>query len=516
MTIATCVRGRRHVPPLWLILAALIPTVLICLPLAYVALRSWQAGPAGIMAELVRVRTLTLLINTLTIAVTVTVAAMLVGTAVAWCVERCDLPGRGWWQIAASLPLAIPAFVSSYAWSSIGAAFQSIEGAIAILTLSSYPLVFLPVAAALRTADPDLEDVSRSFGRGVWSTFFGVILPQVRPALGLGALLVLTHMFAEFGALSFLRVQTFTTAIFESYQLQFDSTFAALQSAVLMILCLPAAYGEILLRRRTRVARVGRGSARPATVIALGWVMLPALVAFIALSLLSLGVPLATLAYWLFAGHSLGQGGTDIWPAISGSLSLSLPGAIVVVLLAFPLVLASTRYAGWLADLADRLPYIIHGLPGLVIALSLVFLSIHFAHPIYQTVIVLFIAYAMLFLPLAQSALRASIELVPPRLEEPARSLGRNSFQAFISITLPNIGPGIGAALALTALELMRELTATLMLAPTGVVILATEVWSHTNDGEYAAAAPFAALLVAVSALPVYEFTRQSLVLDEL
>jgi iron(III) transport system permease protein len=184
---------------------------------------------------------------------------------------------------------------------------------------------------------------------------------------------------------------------------------------------------------------------------------------------------------------------------------------MIVTLLALPLVLASTRYGGWLANLVDRLPYVIHGLPGVVVALSLVFLSIHFATPIYQTVVVLFIAYAMLFLPLAQSALRASIALVPPRLEEMARSLGRSPFKAFVSVTLPNILPGLGAALALMALEMMRELTATLLLAPTGVVTLATEVWSHTNDSEFAAAAPFAALLIAVSILPVYLFTRHSL-----
>jgi iron(III) transport system permease protein len=232
--------------------------------------------------------------------------------------------------------------------------------------------------------------------------------------------------------------------------------------------------------------------------------------------LLALGLPLATLAYWLAVGRSFGQGSADLWLAIAGSLSLSLPGAVVVALLALPLVLASTRHGGWLAQLADRLPYVVHGLPGLVVAMSLVFLSIHYARPLYQGVVLLFIAYAMLFLPLAQSALRASVELVPPRLEEVARGLGRGPFQAFVSITLPNILPGLGAALALMTLELMRELTATLMLAPIGVVTLATEVWSHTNDGEYAAAAPFAALLIVASIPPVYLFTRQSLELYDL
>jgi iron(III) transport system permease protein len=490
--------------------------MLIGLPLAYVVLRSWQAGPSAIFAELVRPRTLALLVNTLTLAMAVTLAAGFIGTAAAWCIERCDVPGRHVWRIMVSLPLAVPAFVSSYAWSSFGGAFQSMPGAIIILTLSSFPLVFLPVSAALRAMDPDLEDISRSLGRGAWGTFFGAILPQARPALGAGALLVLTHMFAEFGALSLLRVQTFTTAIFESYQLQFDSTSAALQSAVLMVLCLPPAYGEMRLRSHTKLARIGRGNARPVAVASLGWMKLPVLLAFVTLALLSLGVPLTILIYWLAAGRSFGMGGSDIWPAISGSLSLSLPGALIVVLLALPLVLASSRHRSRFANVVDRLPYVVHGLPGIVVALALVFLSIRYARPLYQTVILLFAAYATLFLPLAQSALRASVELVPSHLEETARGLGRGPFQAFVSVVLPNIMPGIGAALALVTLELMRELTATLMLAPTGVVTLATEVWSHTNDGQFAAAAPFAALLIAVSVLPVYLFTRQSLDLRHL
>jgi iron(III) transport system permease protein len=506
-------RGQK--PPLWLIVAVLGTFLLLCLPLFYVAIRSWQAGPAGIAAELFRGRILLLLVNTLLLGLGVTLGACLVGTLAAWCVERCDLPGRHWWRISVSLPLAVPAFVASYAWSSVNAIFEGLPGAIFILTISVYPLVFLPVSASLRGMDPALEDVSRSLGYGSWQTFLKVILPQAKPALGAGALLVLTHMFAEFGALALLRVQTFTTAIFASYELQFDSASAALQSGVLMLLAMPAVWGEMRMRGQIRMARAGKGSTRKLPVQSLGRFRLPAVAFFCLLSTLALGVPLVMLCYWLVVGNSRGEGASEILPAIYGSLSLSIPSAFIILLLALPLVFASVRYNGPFSDLADRLPYVLHGLPGLVIALALVFLSIHFARPLYQTVTVLLVAYAMLFLQLAQSALRASIELVPPRMEELARGLGKGPFAVFTSITLPNILPGIGAALALMVLEVMRELTATLMLAPIGTTTLATEVWSHANDGEYAAAAPFAALLVVVSAFPVYVFARKSMDLYE-
>jgi len=506
---------RRTGPSIWFVGSAVVPAALISLPLIYVVIRATQAGMAGIGDEIFRHHTLMLLVNTIVLAVSVTLVASTIGLAVAWCVERTDIPGRRFWRVLAGVPLAVPAFVSSYAWSSISPLLQSMPGAILVLSLSTYPLVYLPVAAGLRGADPGFEDVARSLGDGPWRCFCRAVLPQLGPALGSGALLVLTHMLAEFGALSMLRVQTFTTAIFESYEVQFDSTSAALQSAVLMALCLPAAYGEMRLRAGKSVARVGRGNARRASTARLGGARFWVLAGFFLLGLLSLGVPMATLVYWLMVGHSAGQGYADIWPAIGGSVWLSVLGALVTSLFAIPLVLLSIRHKGKLAAFADRLPYIIHGLPGVVVALAMVFMSIHLVPALYQGVTVLLLAYAILYLPLAQSSLRASAELVSPQLETIARSLGRRPLAAFATITLPNIAPGIGAAMALMVLEIVRELTATLMLAPTGVITLATEVWSHTYDAEYAAAAPFAALLVLVSIVPVYVFTQRFLQFGE-
>lgn len=505
-------RMRRRWQHPWLMLAALLSIGVVALPLVYIAIRTAQAGLAEVGAELLRPRTLDLLLNTLALATGVTLLSIGIGLGVAWCVERTDLPLRRFWRVAASLPLVLPAFVSSYAWASIGATFQNLAGAILVLALASYPLVYLPVAAALRGTDPAFEDVSRSLGVGPWRTFGRALLPQLMPALGGGALLVLTHMLAEFGALAFLRVQTFTTAIFESYELHFDSSAAAALSIVLMLLCVPPAWLEMRLRAGRRVARVGRGSARTPRLVALrGARLLLVLALFLLLGLLSLGVPLGMLGYWLLTGSSAGGGFAELWLAVRGSITFAGSGALLTSVLAIPLVLLAVRQRGRLAQLAERLPYVVHGLPGVVVALALVFLSLRIVPALYQSLLVLLLAYAILYLPLAQSSLRASIELLPPQIENIARSLGRRPHQVFFSVVLPNIAPGIGAALALMTLEMVRELTATLMLAPTGSITLATEVWSYTNDGEYAAAAPFAAMLVVLSILPVWVFTRRML-----
>ncbi len=510
MTAIARIGGRGSFPPALLAVAA-IPSLLVVLPVAYALLRSSEAGFAGIVSELTRPMTIHLLSNTMTLAVAVTTLTVLIGVAAAWCTERCDIPWPGLWRVIVSAPLAVPAFVSSYAWASLGPAYQGMGGAVMILTLSCTPLIYLPVAAALRGIDPSFEDVARSLGRGRWRTFLEVVVPQAAPAIMGGALLVSSHMLAEFGALSFLQVETFTTAIFQQYEVQFDNAAAALLSSVLMAICVPIALAEMRIRKGRRFSRSGKGVARNPDLARLGGFRWPAVALFGLFGTLAIGVPFATLFYWLTHGTSAGYGLERVAPALVGSISYSLSGGLLTTLLAVPLVLASMRMRGWLVSMAERLPYAIHGLPGLVIALSLVYFAIRYAPPFYQSPALVLVAYVMLFLPLAQSSIRASAELVPPELEDVARTLGKSPLVAFVEVTLPNLLPGVGAGLALVVLQLMRELTATLLLAPSGVVTLATEFWSYTNDRAYAAAAPFAAALVIVSGVPVYIFTLRTL-----
>ena len=387
------------------------------MPIGYAIMRSSEAGFVGGWNELARPVTLELLFNTLTLMISVTAFAAVLAVAAAWCTERCDLPARNLLRLIASLPLALPAFVSSYAWASLGPWFQGMAGAIMILTLACMPLIYLPAAAAFRGMDPAFEEVARGLGRGRWRTFLTVVLPQAAPALGGGALLVSSHMLAEFGALSFLRVQTFTTAIFQQYDLQFDNASAALLSSMLMLICLPIALGEIALRRGRRFSRSGRGSARTLPLVRLTPAQVAlVLVGFAVFALFAFGVPFVTLGYWLAVGRSAGEGIERIVPALIGSLSYSIPGGVLTTLLALPLVLASIRVRGAAVTVMDRLPYVIHGLPGLVIALAIIFFAIRFAPPLYQSPVLVLVAYVMLFLPLPN-----------PRYAHPPSSFRPNS-----------------------------------------------------------------------------------------
>lgn len=508
-------RWRLRRPPLWLAVWTLLPAGLVALPICYVVLRSAQAGPEGIVREVFRARTLELMLNTLTLVGCVTVLTCVIGLAAGWCIIRSDLPGRRAWQVIVALPLALPSFVMSYAWASLGPAFQGMAGAVMILTVASLPLVALPVMAALQGTDPHVEQVTRTMGYGPWEAFWYAVLPQLMPAIGGGALLVASHMFAEFGALVFLRVETFTTAIFDQYELQFDNAAAAMLSGILLLFCIPMVMTEFRLRSRGRVARVGVGSAGRPMTIALGRLRWPVFGLFGLGALIAFGVPVIAMLGWLAAGSSAGEGLDTLGEATATSLWYAILGAGLTTALSVPLVILSSRYAGRIARVADRLPYLVHGLPGIVVALSFVSMAITYAPAVYQSVLLVFLAYAVLFLPVAQSAVRSSLELVPAHWEGVARTLGRGPLKAFLSVTLPNIMPGIGVALSLVSLQLMRELTATLLLAPSGTVTLATEFWSHTNDRAYAAAAPFAAVLTLISGVPVYLFTVGTLLGEE-
>jgi iron(III) transport system permease protein len=168
-------------------------------------------------------------------------------------------------------------------------------------------------------------------------------------------------------------------------------------------------------------------------------------------------------------------------------------------LAAIPIAWLSIRSPGRLQRLLESCNYITSSLPGIVVALALVTVTIHFARPIYQTTITVLLAYLLMFLPRALVSLRAGIAQAPVELENIARSLGRSPARALWLITLRLAAPGAAAGAALVFLAITNELTATLLLAPNGTRTLATGFWAMTSEIDYAAAAPYALLMIVLS-----------------
>jgi iron(III) transport system permease protein len=500
--------------------AAAVAVAVALVPLAYLAVRAAEAGWDRFADELLTDRVAQLAVRSLALAGVVTLACVGLGIASAFLVTRTDVPGRRVFGVLAALPLAIPSYVAGFAWLAAvhvvdpTRVFEGFWPAALVLTLCSYPYVFLPVAAALVSADPATEEVSRSLGRGAWRTFTGVTLRQVRPAVAAGGLLVALYVLSDFGAVSTVRTDTFTRAIFTAMNLGFDRTGALVLSVVLVALTVVVLAGETATRRQgTRYARVGGGAARPPVRLALRGARWPAAAGLAGLAGLALGVPAAVLVRWLGAGVSRPGSLTEVAAAAGGSLWVSLLGAALTMVLALPVGLLVARAPGPLSTVLERLSYLPHALPGVVIGLSLVFLGVNVLYPLYQSVWLLALAYAVLFLPLAVGAVAAAAAQAPPELEQVARSLGRRPFAVLRTVTLPLVAPGVGAGAALAFLTCMKELPATLLLRPTGMETLATRLWTHTGVVEYAAAAPYAALLVVIAALPTWLLVNRTGVL---
>jgi iron(III) transport system permease protein len=488
---------------------AALAAALVLLPLAFLVVEALQSGWGEVHRLLFRHKVAVLLWNTLRLTIACTALCAVLGVAAAWCVERTTLPGRRFWAVALVLPLGIPDFVVGFGWVSLEPGLHGYFAAVLVMTLSLYPLVYLPVAASLAGVDASLEEAARSLGLGPWQAFRRVTLRQIRPAVLGGCLLVTLALLAEYGAFEITQYQTFTVEIFTEFKLGFDTVAACVLALVLVVLSVAVLAGEFALGGNPRSWRAGPGARRRAPRVALGRWGAPALAGLCALCALSLGVPVGSLVYWMARGSSTTLPSASILGALGHTAELSAAAAALATALAVPVTTLAIRHRNRLTILIERLAYLPMALPGLVVALGLVSFSVRYAFALYQSSLELIVAYAILFLPLAVVVMRSAMAQASPRLEEVGRSLGCSPVTAWWRITLPLIAPGLRAAFALVFISSATELTATLLLRPTGVNTLATQFWAYTADFSYGAAAPYAALMVAISAVPAYLLSRR-------
>ncbi len=497
--------------PLVTVFGAALAAALVLLPLVFLVIQAQQSSWDATSRLLFRHNTAVLLWNTLRLVAACTALCAVIGVAAAWCVQRTAVPARRVWAVLLVLPLGIPDFVIGFGWVSLDHSLQGYKAAVMIMTLSLYPLVYLPAVAGLSGVDPALEEVARSLGLGPWKVFWRVTLRQMLPAVLGGCLLVTLGLLAEYGAFEIVQYQTFTVAIFTEFKLGFDTAATCALSLVLVALGVAALAGELLAG--VPIADGGRaeaaGSADAPARVRLGRWTIPALLGLFALCGLALGVPLGSLVYWLIHGGSTTLPSASILTDAAHTAELSAGAAALSTALAIPVTAAAMRHRNRLTVLIERLALLPQALPGLVVALGLVSFSVHYALPLYQSALELIIVYAIISLPLAVVGVRAALAHAPPSLEEVGRSLGRRPASVWLRVTLPLIAPGLGVAFLLVFISSSTELTATLLLRPTGVDTLATQFWVYTSDFSYGAAAPYAGLMVLISAIPAYLLSRR-------
>jgi iron(III) transport system permease protein len=507
--------------PVVLWLPALLVALLMVLPLAYLVIRASEGG-LTILDLLWRPRTFEILRNTIVLCVLVMAGSIVLALPLAWLTTRTDLPWRRFWSIATALPLVVPSYVGAFviiaALGPRGMAQGWLERAFGIerlpemyglfgawlaLTIFTFPYVLLPVRAALVGMDASLEEASRSLGLGALETFRRVTLPQLRPALAAGSLLVVFYTLSDFGAVSLLRFDTFTRAIYVQYSSAFDRTLAAGLALVLVVLTALVLGLEAWSRGHARYHRSTSGATRPTRRVQLGRWKPVAIGYCAAVVLVALVMPLGVITYWLAQGLRFNEPLEWVWRAAVNTAYVGLLTAFIALIAAMPVVILSVRYPGRLTGLIERITYAGYALPGIVIALSLVFLGVRYARPLYQTLAMLIVAYLIRFLPQAIGSLRASLLQVNPHIEEAARSLGHTSPRVLLRVTAPLIRPGLLSGGTLVFLTVMKELPATLLLRPIGFETLATRIWSATAEGFWARAAPPALLLILIAAVPM-------------
>ncbi|MCY3921497.1 MAG: iron ABC transporter permease [Chloroflexi bacterium] len=516
--VASHARFRVNIPAIWIL--AIAGAAAACIPLVYLLVRAAEAD-AEAWSKALTDGTARLLLNTAGLTLAVTGASAALALPIAYLTERTDLPFARWWRSIAIMPLAVPSYVGAFAFIIALGPNGSLQdllaplgvesipeiygffGAWLTLTLFTFPYLLIVIRAGLRDLDPGIEEAARTLGQSAWSAFWRVTVPQLRIPLATGSLLVALYVISDFGAVSMMRFDTFTRAIYVRLGTSFDRSSIAVLCLILVALVAVVLLIDWSQRRNARYHRLGSGAARMPRLVRLRRYRWPALVGLSLVCGVALLVPVGVLFHWLSIGLQGGEHFPGIWSAALNSVYASALAGAATVAVSIPIAIVVVRRPGFLSRLVDRASYVGYALPGVVVAFALIFFTLRTTPGIYQTIITLVFAYAVLFLPQAISGLRTSLVRVQPGLEEASRSLNRTPRQTLCSVTLPLITPGVMAGFALVFLTTMKELPVTLLLAPIEFDTLATSLWGHQEDVFFARAAANALLLLGCAALPM-------------
>lgn len=493
------------------VVSALV-SLAVVIPVIYLITRAFQADFNTIVELVWRQRTLELLTNTALLTLGVLAATTAIAFPLAWLLTRTDIKFKPIIMLLSVLPLAIPGYVLAYTLMGLSGAngviatlfgvnilrLSGYYGALISISLYTYPYMFLNLRAALSGLDPSIEDAARSMGLKTSSVLLRVVLPQLKPAFWAGSLIIGLYVLGDFGAVSLMRFETFSYALFLQYTASYDRIYAAWIAIMMLSITGTILVIEYKLLRGIRLHRTGSGVSRVGHISKLGHLSIPFYVCLAALSFFALFVPVATIVYWTSSLNST----TAFWGligALQSSLLASIPSAMLAAILALLLAYMSVRYQSRLSKFFERLAWLGYSIPPLALALAFVFFSLSAAPWLYQTLILLILAYSVHFLAEALGPIRSALLQAPPKLEDAARSLGATQWTAFRKVTLPLLNQGVIAGAAFVFLSCMKELPMAFILSPIGFETLAVHVWSYTNEAMFSYAAPYALTILIFS-----------------
>jgi len=484
-------------------------------PMTWLVTEALTVDPERAWSLLVRDGGIEVFLNSVLLMGLVTAFSVLLGVPLAYLTVRTDLPFRRFWTVVAALPLVVPSYIGAFAFvSAFGPRGEfrdllapfgvealpeiyGLPGSVLVITLYTYPYVYLTARASLLSLDTTLIDAARSLNHGRRATFRRVTLPYVRPAVIAGALLSALYAVSDFGTPAIMRLPVFTRQIYVEYN-AFGQDYAALLSLQLLAVVLVV----LALERRVRPQRTvhGDGPAGGSATVELGAWRWPATLFPAGVAGLALIVPVWILGLWLVRSAAGRRPELAFqWEYALNSVTVSVAAAVVAAAAAIPVAYYAGKHDTPLSSVFERATYLGFAVPGIVLALALVYFGAGYAPAIYQTLPLLVFAYVVRFMPQAIGSIRTATLRVDPTLLEAARTLGEPPTGAFRRVTLRLIAPGVTAGAALVFLTTMKELPVTLILRPTGFETIVTQIWRAQEAAYYQYAVVPAFLLLVVS-----------------
>ncbi len=507
----------------WMIaltLSSAVVALLVVTPMFWIVREAITVDATRAYGLIASSQTASITLNSIVLMAFVTAFSILLGVPLAMLTTRTDLPYPHVWTVVAALPLVIPSYIGAIAFVSmfgsggeidtlLGMTIPRIDGlpgAVFIITLYTYPYVFLTTRAALLSMDTSLVDAARTLNAGRWEAFRRVTLPQIRPGIAAGALLAALYAVSDFGTPAFMQARVFTSTIY------WEFGGFAVEYAALLALQLVAIVAVILVIE----AGIGRdedasGGSSRGDIVRLGRWRWPAMGFVATLGTVTIVVPIVIFLNWLFRSRGDPIPSLQFHPEFAiNSVYLALLAALVACLFALPVAYYSGRTNSMFSRILERATYIGFAVPGIVIGLALVFLGTRTLPSLYREgVLLLVFAYVVRFLPQAVGTVRSSVLQIDDSTIEAARTLNAGRIETFRRVTLPTIAPGVVAGAVLVFLTTMKELPMTLMLQPIGMDTLVIIIWDAQAALAYRYAAIPALLLVLISGLSMLVLLRQ-------
>ena len=514
--------------------------LLLMLPLLVVL--GYVFVPAGeVWSHLVDTVLPEYVINSLLLMLGVAVGTLVLGVGAAWLTSMCSFPGRGIFEWALLLPMAIPAYIIAYTytglfefagpvqsalreWTGWGygdywfPTIRSLEGAALMLSLVLYPYVYLLTRAAFLNQSLCVLDVSRTLGNTPLQTFLRVALPLARPAIVAGLSLALMETLADYGTVQYFGVSTFTTGIFRTWY-GLDSAPAAAQlSATLLLFVFALIFLEGRSRRQARYHHTSQRHQAIRRIPLRGRHAVAAFAFCFGTLFLGFLLPAGQLLVWALtvAEESLDR---EFVVLIGNSLQLAGMAAVLALGLALFLGYGRRMLRGRLLQLAVRIAGLGYAVPGTVIAVGVIIPFAWFDNTLdgwmreqfgistglllSGTLAALLFAYVVRFLAVSLQTVEAGLGRIRPSMDESARSLGLQPLQIMGRVHVPILKGSLLTALLLVFVDVLKELPATLILRPFNFNTLAVRAYELASDERLADAAPAALAIVAAGIVPV-------------